>query len=167
MIQRWRSPQLGLLVAAAAICASYAHSQENERVVSSPDRIACASPDPAKSVPACTRIIQDKSWSSDNRAIALRNRGFAYQSQGDLNRAIADYNEVIKLGSIATPNPFVLAKTLVNRGIAYARKGDDTHALGDYDAAIGLDPKIAIAYLNRADAALRRGDNVHALRRPE
>jgi len=61
---------------------------------------------------------------------------------GRIRRAIADYNEAIRL------NPkYAGAYNL--RGRAYHDKGDNDRAIGDYDEAIRLDPKLVEAYDNR------------------
>ena len=47
-------------------------------------------------IDACTRIVfEDRS--QDNRATALYNRGVAYRDKGDLNSAIIDYDQAIRL----------------------------------------------------------------------
>src|SRR6516225_5830016 len=56
------------------------------------------------------------------------NRGLAYADNGDYDRAIADYNEAIRL----RPE----AKFLDNRGNSYNYKGDYDRAIADYDRAI-------------------------------
>jgi tetratricopeptide (TPR) repeat protein len=70
---------------------------------------------------------------------------------GDLDGAIADYTEAIRL------NPgYVYAYN--NRGNTRAKQGDMTGAIADYDKAIALNPDYAEAYSNRAEAyfALKR-----------
>ena len=52
-------------------------------------------------------------------AVTLNNRGFAYQSKGDYDRAIADLNEAIRLDP--------------KLALAYNRRGLAYHHMGDYD----------------------------------
>ena len=50
-------------------------------------------------------------------ALSFRNRGDAYTNKGDHDRALADYNEAIRLDPKS-------ALALSDRGVAYANKGD-------------------------------------------
>ena len=50
---------------------------------------------PDASIAACTRIIQSGD-TTRNRSIAYNDRGNAYQTKRDLDRAIAEYNESIR-----------------------------------------------------------------------
>ena len=90
----------------------------------------------------CTRAIQSRELSEPNMAAALNNRGNAYQNKGDYARAIADYNEAIKLS-------FDSAMIYNNRGRAYQQRGDYERAIQDYERAIRLDPTSALAFNNR------------------
>lgn len=85
------------------------------------------------------------------KRVGYRERGNAYQAQGDNDRAIADYTDSIRLD----PNDIVV---LTSRGNAYLTKGDLDHAIADYDHVLALDPKYAIAYYNRSLAYRAKGD---------
>src|SRR6266403_339236 len=54
--------------------------------------------------------------------------------KGDNDRAIADYNEAIRLD----PKH---ARAFHHRGYAYSDKGDNDRAIADYNEAIRLNPK--------------------------
>jgi tetratricopeptide (TPR) repeat protein len=84
-------------------------------------------------------------------ADAYYNRGLAYTNKGELDRAIADYDEVIRL------NP-KYAEAYNNRGVAYANKGELDRAIADYDEAIRLDPINAVTYHNRGVAYANKGE---------
>ena len=88
---------------------------------------------------------------ASSQAIEYYNRGNAYLSEGDLDRAIADYDQAIALD----PED---AKAYFHRGLAYARKGDLDRAIADYDQAIVLDPQYADAYFNRGVDYADKGD---------
>jgi len=62
-----------------------------------------------------------------------RGQAFMYRNKGDNDRAIADFNEAIRL----KPND---ASAYNNRGLAYAAKGDDDHATADFNEAARLKP---------------------------
>jgi hypothetical protein len=63
-----------------------------------PDRAmaACRSAKPQISIKGCTIVIERPRSSRRDRAIAHYNRGNAFASQGEDDRAIADYTESIK-----------------------------------------------------------------------
>jgi tetratricopeptide (TPR) repeat protein len=60
-----------------------------------PDCNARNSPD--QRIAACTRVIEGRAETAANRAIAYVNRGIAYKSKLDFERALADFDEAIKL----------------------------------------------------------------------
>src|SRR5215831_12483495 len=65
-------------------------------------------------------------------ALAYNNRGVAYKNKGELDRAIADYDEAIRLN----PN---YALPYDDRGVVYASKRDYIRAIADYDQALTSD----------------------------
>jgi tetratricopeptide (TPR) repeat protein len=111
--------------------------------------------DPDRAVAGCTRLIADPSESTRNRAIAYANRGLAYDQKGDHDRAIADYDQAIRLD----PNNAVVH---FQRGYAYYAKGDDDHAIADYDQTIRLEPAYTAAFTSRGLAYRRKGDTDRA-----
>ena len=68
-------------------------------------------------ISACTRILDRGRDSANNRAGAYNNRGIAYFSKGEFERAIKDFDDAIQL----KPNNVVLHH---NRGLAYYGKGE-------------------------------------------
>ena len=50
-----------------------------------------------EAVLACTRQIQSGQWRGRDLAISYTHRGYAYGAKGDYDRAIADFNESIRL----------------------------------------------------------------------
>jgi tetratricopeptide (TPR) repeat protein len=97
------------------------------------DRADCASQDPTRAIAACSRIIPDQDESVHNRAGAYVLRAGAYLSQGNTDRAMADYGEAIQLA----PRNVV---AYVRRAAAYFHNGDKDHAILDYGIAERLDP---------------------------
>ena len=79
------------------------------------------------------------------------NRGNAYYSKGEDDRAISDFDEAIRL----RPR-FAIAYN--NRGVVYRKQGKYELAISDFDRAIKLNPKYAKAYLNRGLAYSNKGD---------
>ncbi len=64
--------------------------------------------DRARIIAACARIAGDKRSPPRDRAIALNNRGNAYQTNKDFGRAIADYDAALRLDPIS-PTPISIA----------------------------------------------------------
>jgi len=119
-------------------------------------------------------------------AIAFFNRGAAYYEKGDHNRAIADYNEAIRLdpkhargfnnrcwsrailGQLQAaladcgeslrlrPND---AESLDSRGFTYLKLGQIDNAIKDYDAVLKQIPKKASSLYGRGSAKLKKNDN--------
>jgi tetratricopeptide (TPR) repeat protein len=67
---------------------------------------------------------------------AYNNRGVAWETKGDLDRAIADWNQAIQLD----PKD---AKPYYKHGLAFERKGDLRDALADFKKFVELAPSYA------------------------
>jgi tetratricopeptide (TPR) repeat protein len=107
-------------------------------------------------IAGCTALIQAGREPTDNLAAAFSKRGTAYFNKGDHDRAIADYDQVIRL----KPDD---GYAYFNRGIAYDSKGDYDRAIADYDQATRLKPDFVDAYNNRGYAYSDKGDYDHAI----
>jgi tetratricopeptide (TPR) repeat protein len=79
-----------------------------------------------------------------------------YQSQGDHDLAIADFNEFVRL------NPAGLSGFYM-RGNSYREKGDLNRAIADYSEAIRLDPRFSFAYHERGVARRMKGEREQAI----
>src|SRR6266478_9010569 len=93
----------------------------------------------------CTQAIESGQLSGKGLGFAFYSRGNAYYEKRNYDRAIQNYDEVIRLN----PNH---AKAFSNRGIAYGRKGDYDRAIENYNEAIRLNPNHANALYNRGNA---------------
>jgi tetratricopeptide (TPR) repeat protein len=105
---------------------------------------------------ACSRAIDTDQLSTGDRVFALDCRGNRRLADGDVDGAIADYSEAIRL------DPYN-ADLYSDRGSALTAKGTVEAALADFDRAIALQPKFMsrrydIVYANRAAAWLKKGD---------
>lgn len=98
--------------------------------------------EPDKIIPACTRMAEDRTDTPHNRAVAYYDRGNAYKTLKDYDRALADYSDALKLD----PR---YAHAYLNRGYVYVAKNDADHALADFNRSIQLDPTQVDAYFNR------------------
>ena len=112
---------VGLLLVAAP---AFAASQQ--------DWDGCQSKDPKAAIPACSAIIPDQSESPQNRADAYAYRAAQYLALDNVERAIADYTEAIKL----TPRNVT---AYVSRALAEMRQGEKDQAILDYSIADKID----------------------------
>jgi serine/threonine protein kinase len=84
-------------------------------------------------------------------ALAFFERGLAKEKKGDLDGAMADYNQAIKL------NP-KSALAYNDRGNTKSSQGDLGGAMTDYNQAIKLDPRLAFPYNGRGYVRQKTGD---------
>ena len=115
----------------------------------------CRATEPDLSIGGCTAIIQLEQETTNDLATAFYNRGNAYSTKGDNDRAMRDYDEAIRL------NP-KFSDAFYNRGRAYRAKGDNDRAIQDFDEAIRLDPNDTLAFLDRGRTYQRKGDTDRA-----
>jgi tetratricopeptide (TPR) repeat protein len=82
-------------------------------------------------------------------------RAVAWTNKGELDIAIADYNELLRLRQ--SPAFYHV------RGICYHSKGDYDKAIGDFNEAIRLDPTSARYYNSRAETRYEQGEYDRAI----
>lgn len=105
---------------------------------------------------SCTGVIDDTSRIGDIRAEAYLNRGIAHEELGQIQRAIEDYTQGLKL------NPDYRA--LYNRrGLAYYDEDKRDLAIADFSQAIRLDPKDTEALIYRGLAYAAQDDHDKAI----
>jgi tetratricopeptide (TPR) repeat protein len=125
---------------------------------------------------ACTAIIELDGETPANRAKAFGNRGVAYINNGNVDLAVRDYEESLRLDSTSASshhfrgNKYQAEKnqdaalaefneairldptdvfSLTNRGSQFLVRKDYDRAIADYNEAIRLDPEWTIAYYGR------------------
>ncbi|WP_249142766.1 tetratricopeptide repeat protein [Bradyrhizobium sp. AUGA SZCCT0160] len=108
---------------------------------------------PNERVTACSVVIDGKTETGKRLAGAYCNRGHGLTEKRELDAAMADLNEAIKLDP-----DYACAYT--NRGRVYAFKRELDHAISDYDAALRIDPTFALAYNNRGDAGSEKATSI-------
>ena len=104
-------------------------------------------------IAACTRAINS---GAGRPSVNYNNRGDAHRSKGEIDRAIADLTEAIRLDP-----KYAIAYS--NRGLAYSDKDENDRGIADLTEAIRLNPKFAKAYNNRGFAYQRKGENDRAI----
>ena len=84
-------------------------------------------------------------------------RGSKYFSEGNFDRAIADFTELIRL---EPDNPFAYYR----RGMSYTNKKEFDRAIMDFTKAMQIAPnKFGDFYFDRAGAYIFKGNNVMAI----
>src|SRR5262245_883569 len=117
----------------------------------------CGPPsDPDRILAACTALVIDSSESTRNKAIAYNNLGWAYQSKGNLDFALAKYNKALEL------NP-KYALAYINRCDCYRQKGELEQAIRDCDSAINLVPRNELAHIVRGLVYRTKRDHLTAI----
>jgi lipoprotein NlpI len=125
---------------------------------SAKDVVACAQPQqPDAALEGCSRIIEDQKQKPKARAVAFFNRGNAALAKGDHDKAIADFDEAIKLDPKS-------ASAYNNRGSARSDKGEADAAIEDFNAAIKRNARYASAYFNRANVFAARDETDRAIK---
>ncbi len=101
-------------------------------------------------IAGCTTVIQSGRENTNMLATAFNLRGNAYYAKKELDLAIADYDQAIRLN----PNDAVFYS---NRGGALLGKNQPDRAIADLDQAIRLNGKNARPYLERGHAYRGKG----------
>jgi tetratricopeptide (TPR) repeat protein len=104
---------------------------------------------------ALASLAEATEQATPQSADAFLERGILFASQGDLNAAIADFAQAIRLDRNFTAAYY-------NRGNAYAKKGNHDMAIADYTIAIWLDPEHSDAYLGRGNAYRKKREHSKA-----
>ncbi|MGD9502463.1 MAG: tetratricopeptide repeat protein [Methyloceanibacter sp.] len=111
---------------------------------------------PAETAAACGRAIASGKFGGGDLAVLYYNRSIWRDVDGDLDAALADAAEAIRL----VPDN---ADYLSNRGTIYLSKDTHDKAIEDFNHAIKLDPKLEVAFHNRGIAYIGKGDYDRAI----
>ena len=90
------------------------------------------------------------------KARILLGRGHTLMVKGLADRAIADFDEAIRLKPSS-------ASAFNHRGLAYRKKGDNARAIQEYTTAVTLNPVYALAYNNRGYVYESMGEREKAI----
>ncbi|MBC9883152.1 tetratricopeptide repeat protein [Bradyrhizobium sp. INPA01-394B] len=151
------------------------------------DRSTCAQRGSEGRIAACSNLIAQ---SGGRDAWAFDNRGAEYGDRGDLDRAIADFTEAIRLDpkldnvyrhrglALVRKNEYGRAipdqtealrqnpadvDAYNERGMSYAATGNADRALRDFNEAVRINPRFKFAYNNRGLLYHTRGDDDRAI----
>src|SRR5262245_27978729 len=105
---------------------------------------------PDQQISACTSVIQSGGRSPGDLAVVFRSRGGGHARQGQYDRAIADFNEALRLDPSDD-------RARYNRGLAYALSGEHDRAIADFNELLQRDPKDAVSLQNRGIAYAGKG----------
>ena len=108
------------------------------------------SPSADQKIAACTAVIQSGHYSGKSLALVFNNRANGYLRKEDFDRAMADYDQALKLDA-----NYALAYN--NRGEVYFLRKNYDRAIADFDQAIRIDPQPPVT----ADDRGRTGTNVY------
>jgi tetratricopeptide (TPR) repeat protein len=139
---------------------------------------------------ACTAVIANPSSTTEQKAIAFRNRGLGRAEAAANEHAEQDFTEALKLdasdaaalsgralvrmtrkdtaAAIEDFNAAIKLKPenpqyLMGRGYAHLVKGDSASAITDFSEVIRFNPKHASAFNHRGLAHRKAGDNARAI----
>jgi tetratricopeptide (TPR) repeat protein len=139
---------MGLLLGAGFCTQALAEPQE--------DWPACTTNNDQAAIAACTRLIESGQLTVEESSRAFHHRGRAYRSTLKFDRAIADYNEAVRL----KPD---YGDALLDRADAFIGKNELDRAIADYSEAIRLKPDNAAAFFNRGLAYVMNREGNRAI----
>jgi tetratricopeptide (TPR) repeat protein len=135
------------LAASAILCgpcparATGAEPATNPQADPAPCAAAAAADDADKTIAVCGALIDNEKTPRAERIKALIARAAAYDRKDQIDRAIGDYDTVLRLDP-------ALADIFNIRGELWRKKGDRPRALQDFAAAIKLNPDHPTAKAN-------------------
>ncbi len=97
-----------------------------------------------------SQAIESGSLSKPNLAVAYNNRANALEDKGQIDLALADYDQAVKLDP-------AFGEAFYNRAYALYRLGRFDLAIEDYGRVLTLTPDNASAYFNRSFAWAAKG----------
>ena len=150
---------------------SYANTRRYKEALADFNYVIANYPDHAD---AYFNAIQDYSQTISLRPDfiqAYHYRGIARFRMNDLEGALKDYNEALRLGKnvdleVAKAKEFGLNSSALyfNRGVVLQKQGQLEAAVRDYTEAIDIDPSSARSYYNRAIAKMALYQSEEALK---
>lgn len=106
-----------------------------------------------KAVDYCTQVLGDK---KTDAGPWFNLRGVAHYNLGELDRALADFDEAIRRDAGASIY-------FSNRGLVRMRMRNFDQAIVDFDQALRLEPKSALAFVSRGNAYREKSELARAI----
>ena len=128
-------------------CATGTEPATDPQADPAPCIAVAAANDDDKIIAVCGALIENDKTLKADRTRALIARGGAYDRKEMVDRAIGDYDTVLRLDSS-------LADIFNARGELWRKKGDRPHALADFGAALKVNPQHEAARANYKALAL-------------
>jgi lipoprotein NlpI len=151
-IRESRFATLAVTAALLLAVAAGAHGQAD----SDADLCMSVANNPDLAIQHCTRAIESRRYASESLGKLHHSRGVEWTRKRDFDRAIADFDNAIRL----VPD---FANAIYNRATAWANKGDPDRAIADYTATIRLSPREAAAHSGRGVEWNVKGDYAKAI----
>jgi tetratricopeptide (TPR) repeat protein len=142
-----RTMLVAALAASAMLCGSCpvfatgADPAATAQADPAPCAAAASADDADQTIAVCGPLIDNEKTPRAERIKALIARAGAYGRKDQIDRAIGDYDTVLRLDP-------ALADVFNNRGELWRKKGDRPHALQDFAATIKLNPDHPAAKAN-------------------
>jgi tetratricopeptide (TPR) repeat protein len=96
-------------------------------------------------ITACTTLVALPQLDTRQRSLAYSYRASGYQLKNELDRALADANEAIKVDASSS-------RAFYRRGDIYKNLHQNELALQDFNEAIRLDPKVPVYFVDRSNS---------------
>lgn len=145
-----------LMLAGLAACAT---APQDSSLDLAGDEKLCAQIETGRATPqilaACSRIIEN-SGDRRQRVIALNRRGTAWNRLGEQSKALADFDQAIRLAPL-------FSAAYGNRANVYSQQGNDALAVQNFQAAIRTNPMNSSVFNNYSWHLAGRGDYEGAL----
>jgi tetratricopeptide (TPR) repeat protein len=136
------------------LCAAWPHGASatgaeptlDPQIDPGPCAAAASADDPDNVITVCGALAENEKTARADRVKALIARASAFERRNEIDRAIGDYDTVLRLDP-------TLADICNARGELWRRKGDLPRALADFETAIKLNPQHEAARANHKSLA--------------
>jgi tetratricopeptide (TPR) repeat protein len=147
---------VAVLAVATLLLRPGAPSRNDAEQRQDPAFLACRDSLGDAAIAKCSAAIDSKAFGGAPLSTLYNNRGLAHLQKDELDAAVSDLSEAVRLD----PGN---ATAFANLGRTYRHKGDLDQALANYGKAIAIDATNPITRFNRAIALEDKGEDAAAL----